>query len=122
MKKILIVINIIGIISIASLIILFSTDNVRFVDPEYSYEINHDEFVKFSIKNSIESKIEYKIIAFNDLNLDFLSGKTFKLTGEIVYESVIGTKIRRDFVCIATGFTFETNPSDSYTIDYYYEK
>ncbi len=115
------ILSLIGLLSIAFIIYLFATDNVKFINPEYEYSSSDDQFVKASIKYSIEENSKSKILEFGAVEVVHLSGKTFKLKGRIVYESVIGTKINKDFECVATGYTWNTNPSDNYRINLYYE-
>ncbi len=107
--------SIIGILSILLLSYLFVTKRIK--GQEYNYDITHDEFVEYRIKEAITQKLDKKVRGFKSLDLEYLSGKTFKLTGKIVYEGLLMNKIENRFECIATGDIEEVNPSSPFKIN-----
>jgi len=89
----------------------------------YTYnDLTDDQFIRYRIQNAIQNNHKKKVIDFESTDVQFLSGKTFKLSGVVVFEGILNNKIKKDFECIATGNINETNPSEVFKINLYQEK
>lgn len=119
MKRLLKLLNIAGILAIIALVLLFANNRIK--GQEYEYELRDNQFVKFSIQNAIKKNHKKKIVDFGATEVQYLSGKTFKLNGIVIFEGLLNNKIKEEFECIATGITWESNPSDTYRINMYQE-
>ena len=114
------ILNIVGVLAIISLMILIASD--RFKGDDYQYKLSHDRFVKYSIQNAIKESHKNKVVDFGVTEVQHLSGKTFMLSGTVMFEGVFNNKIQQNFECIATGRIWESNPSGSYDVNIFIEK
>ncbi len=110
----------IGVFALIILIVLIANERIKW--NEYEYDYSHNSFIEYHILSEIKERHQGIVLDFENIEIQHLSGKTFKVTGKIILEGVLTNKISKNFECVATGWMWETNPAGNYSINLYYQK